>query len=76
MMWAAEKGHVKAAKALMTKGANPKAKDKNGTTALDIALKAGNAKIVELLRACGAKKQISWTRSAKAGHIYQPTKFL
>ncbi len=41
---------------LLEAGADVNAKDKDGHTALDMAQKAGNTKIVELLKQAGAKE--------------------
>ena len=48
-MVAAHFGNVNAMKALIEKGANPRAKDAEDETALDIAKNNGHVKAVELL---------------------------
>ncbi len=55
-MEAANRGHSDVAKLLVEKGADVNLKHEYGYTALKIAKAKGNNKIVELLKAHGAKK--------------------
>jgi ankyrin repeat protein len=54
-MAACQEGHLDIVKLLIEKGADVKAKDNSGSTALMIASKNGHTQIVEFLKAHGAK---------------------
>ena len=57
LLEAAEKGDKAAVESLLAKGADPNAKDKEGSSALRVAARGGYAEIVDLLFA--AKADIS-----------------
>ncbi|HYQ80471.1 MAG TPA: ankyrin repeat domain-containing protein, partial [Anaeromyxobacteraceae bacterium] len=54
LMWAAGQGHLDTVRMLLSRGADPKARDDRGKTALAIAAEAGHAAEAEALRAAGA----------------------
>jgi ankyrin repeat protein len=56
LMEASDQGHLELVKFLLQKGASVHFKNKNGWTALKLAGKEGHTKIVELLKAHGAKE--------------------
>jgi ankyrin repeat protein len=53
-MWAAAYGKADNIKVLLARGADPKARDDRGKTALSIALEEKQAEAAALLRAAGA----------------------
>ena len=55
LMYAAQDGHVALAKWLLSKGANFKAQNAQGQTALDLAQASHNDEIVTLLKEAGAR---------------------
>ena len=55
LLMAATSGSTGIARLLLTSGADPSARDDDGTTALDIAVHRGNREIVQLLLDSGAK---------------------
>jgi len=55
-MGAAAKGQGDAVQALMAAGADARATDKDGTSALTYAQKAGHAQVVDMLRTGGAPR--------------------
>ena len=55
LMWAAEDGVTESVKILLENGADIHAKNKNGRTALDLAMMGQHTEIVQLLQAAGAK---------------------
>ena len=58
LMLAAREGHSSVVKFLLDSGSNVRLKDKNGDSALNIALDNDNPDIVMQLRRAGAKAQI------------------
>jgi cytohesin len=56
LFWAARYGHDGVTKVLIAHGADVNAKDKDGITALQWAMTNQQAKVVELLKAAGAKE--------------------
>ena len=55
LMWAAEDGVTESVKILLENGADIHAKNKNGRTALDLAMNNQHTEVVQLLQAAGAK---------------------
>jgi hypothetical protein len=50
LMWAADGGHVEAARVLLDAGADAAARDDGGDTALDYATGCGHAAVADMLR--------------------------
>ena len=53
-MWAAGQGNLDTVRMLLARGADPKARDDRGKTALVIATEAGHSPEADALRAAGA----------------------